>query len=79
MGRCGFIKATRVNEKLKPEERKPEGTCLVNVNEIAFVLTTDQGSVIFMKDYATNIYVLEKGEELQMKINAARGGEQWIM
>lgn len=71
----GFIKATRFDEKLEPEDRKPDNTFLINLEEIAFVICGDNGSVIVLKDYATKLFVFESEKELQFKINAAKGGE----
>jgi hypothetical protein len=73
--RKGFIKVTTFDEKVKVEERKPKGTCLVNVDEIAVILCTEVGNLIVMKDYATKVYVLDSESDLQRKINAAAGGE----
>ena len=72
----GFIKVTRFDEKLEPKYRKPENTLLINIEEIAVVMCFDNGSVIFLKDYATKLYVLESEKELQFKINTAKGGMQ---
>lgn len=76
MKRCGFIKVTVYDEKLKPADRKPIGTVLVNVNEIAMVICCEYGSTVFLKDYATKIYAFESEKEIQMKINAAKGTEE---
>ena len=75
MKRNGFIKATRFDERLKPEDRKPEGTFLINLQEIALVMCFDTGSIIFLKDYATKLFVLESEKEIQLRINAAKGGD----
>lgn len=72
MNRKGFIKVTTFDEKVRLEERKPIGTSLINVNEIAFIVCHENGSAIILKDYATQIYVFEAEKELQMKINAAK-------
>ena len=77
MKRNGFIKVTSYDESLKPKERKPIGTVLVNVDEIAMIVCTEYGSVVFLKDYATKIYAFESEKEIQMKINAAKGSEEW--
>ena len=75
MKRNGFIKATRFDEKLIPEDRKADGTYLINLEEIVLVICGNTGSIIILKDYATKLFVLESEKEIQLRINAAKGGD----
>ena len=76
MKRYGFIKATVFDEKLEPKEREPIGTALVNIDEIAMIACHGIGSVIYLKDYKTKVFVFESEKELQMKINATKDAGQ---
>lgn len=72
MKRNGFIKVTLFDETVKPTERVPIGTALVDVEEIIMIACNEMGSVIYTTDATLKIFVFESEKELQMKINAAK-------
>jgi hypothetical protein len=70
----GFITITPYDEKKRGEDRKPLGKAMINVDEIALIMSVaDNGSAVCLKDYKTKIFCFDTEKDIKYKIIAARG------